>query len=81
MAAQRADDRAGDAFDREAPVRWVALALAIVLLAGCSHDDTVRPPLGAEMSAATLAKTCADPHWKQQNLGLWYSVCRHPVQW
>jgi hypothetical protein len=33
------------------------------------------------MSAAALAKTCADPNWKKENLGLWYSVCRRPVQW
>jgi outer membrane biogenesis lipoprotein LolB len=64
----------------EAPVRLAVLALVIVLLAGCSHD-AVRPPPGAEMSAAALAKTCADPNWKKQNLGLWYSVCRRPMHW
>ncbi|MGH7098581.1 MAG: hypothetical protein ACREE4_13060 [Stellaceae bacterium] len=61
-------------------MRWVLLAVVVVLLAGCSHD-TVRPPPGSEMSAATLAKDCANPQWKNENLGLWYSVCRRPMQW
>lgn len=65
---------------REAWVRLAALAVVIVLLTGCSHD-TVRPPPGSEMSAAALARHCANPKWKQENLGLWYSVCRHPMHW
>jgi hypothetical protein len=77
----REDDRAGNALWQEAPVRWAVLALGIVLLAGCSHGADDRPPPGSEMSAAALAKTCADPNWKKQNLGLWYSVCRRPMQW
>ena len=28
-----------------------------------------------------LKKNCADPKWKEQNLGLWYSVCRQPLRW
>jgi outer membrane biogenesis lipoprotein LolB len=68
-------------FGREAPVRLAVLALVIVLLAGCSHSTDEPPSSGAEMSAGTLAKTCADPEWKKQNLGLWYSVCRRPLQW
>jgi hypothetical protein len=28
-----------------------------------------------------VQKNCADPHWKDQNLGLWYSVCRTPMRW
>ena len=61
-------------------VRLAVLALVTALLAGCSHH-TIRPPPGSEMSAAELAKTCADPHWKKENLGLWYSVCQRPMRW
>ncbi len=61
-------------------MRGAVLALGLLLLAGCSHASD-RPPPGSEMSAAALAKTCADPNWKKENLGLWYSVCRQPVQW
>jgi hypothetical protein len=57
------------------------VVLVISLLTGCSHGTSDRPPPGSEMSAATLAKTCADPNWKKENLGLWYSVCRRPMQW
>ena len=32
-------------------------------------------------SDQVLQKDCADPAWKQQNLGLWYSVCRQPLRW
>jgi hypothetical protein len=80
IAPAQEDDRVGKAM-REAPVRWAVLALGIILLAGCSHTVDDRPPPGSQMSASALAKTCANPNWKKQNLGLWYSVCQHPMQW
>jgi hypothetical protein len=56
------------------------LALAIVL-AACSSDSTPVPPSDPQASAALLKKDCADPQWKEENLGLWYSVCRQPLRW
>ncbi len=61
-------------------MRLAVLAVLVVLLGGCSHSSD-RPPPGSEMSAATLAKNCANPKWKEENLGLWYSVCRRPMRW
>jgi hypothetical protein len=28
-----------------------------------------------------VEKNCADPQWKDKNLGLWYSVCRRSMNW
>jgi hypothetical protein len=62
-------------------VVFCALAAAI-LLGGCSHDDTPPVPTASEASSEEiLKKDCADPKWKEQNLGLWYSVCRQPLRW
>lgn len=58
---------------------FVVLAAGI-LLSGCSHDR----PAASEGEAASqqiLKKDCADPKWRDQNLGLWYSVCRQPLRW
>jgi hypothetical protein len=49
------------------------------MLAGCSGSPP--PDVNSTASAETLKKNCADPHWREQNLGLWYSVCRKPLQW
>jgi hypothetical protein len=63
----------------EALVRWGILALTIIL-AACSSDTPV-PPSDPQASAALLKKDCEDPKWKEENLGLWYSVCRQPLRW
>jgi hypothetical protein len=68
-----------------AAVRSAVLILALVflpagLLAACSGGSPVAPP-GATESAAMVEKNCNDPHWREQNLGLWYSVCRRPLRW
>jgi hypothetical protein len=55
---------------------------AAVLLNGCSSDKpTAATAASQESSEETLKKNCADPKWKEQNLGLWYSVCRQPLRW
>ena len=55
-------------------------AAAVILLAGCSGDK--KPDASAtEASPEIVKKDCADPKWKEQNLGLWYSVCRPPLRW
>jgi len=61
-------------------MRWGIVALLMAVLAGCSDSTPVAPPSATE-SPATVAKNCADPHWKDKNLGLWYSVCRQPMNW
>lgn len=63
-------------------MRGMVLVLgAAFLLAGCS-DDSAKPPPGSEASSEQiLKKDCNDPKWKEQNLGLWYSVCRQPLRW
>ena len=62
-------------------MRAVFVALAVVLLAsGCGSDDkAARAP--AASSEEILKRDCADPKWREQNLGLWYSVCRQPLRW
>jgi hypothetical protein len=62
-------------------VRAVFFVLAVAILAaGCSDDKPVADPSQAS-SEEILKKNCADPKWKEQNLGLWYSVCRQPLRW
>jgi outer membrane biogenesis lipoprotein LolB len=61
-------------------MRLAIAALVAVLLSACSGSASVAPADTTE-SAAMVQKNCADPHWKDQNLGLWYSVCRTPMRW
>ena len=56
------------------------LVMAIVV-AACSSDTTPVPPSDPQASAALLKKDCEDPKWREENLGLWYSVCRQPLRW
>jgi len=64
----------------EVSVRPGILALLIVI-AACSSSTTPVPSSDPQASAALLKKDCADPQWKEENLGLWYSVCRQPLRW
>jgi hypothetical protein len=65
---------------RGALVRPGILAALMVALAACS-SSTPPPPSDPTASAAILKKDCSDPKWQQENLGLWYSVCRQPLRW
>jgi hypothetical protein len=67
--------RKGDAL-----VKPAILAAVIVILAACS-SSTPPPPSDPTASAAILKKDCSDPKWREENLGLWYSVCRQPLRW
>jgi len=59
----------------------VFFVLAVAILAsGCSGDKAAATA-SQESSEEILKKNCADPKWKEQNLGLWYSVCRQPLRW
>ena len=60
----------------------VFLALVLAAAAAACSGDSAQPPRGSAAAAAeALKKDCADPHWKEENLGLWYSVCRQPMRW
>ncbi len=66
----------------ETLVRLAVLAVAIAAVAtGCSSDSKPQEVDDPTVSAEILKKDCADPHWREQNLGLWYSVCRQPMRW
>jgi len=58
---------------------FVVLAAAICV-SGCS-DDKPASPASQASSEEILKRDCADPKWREQNLGLWYSVCRKPLRW
>jgi hypothetical protein len=71
-------------------VRGTFLVLAVALpLAACGwfgggkgEDQTAKSEAATPQSSdAVLKKDCADENWKNQNLGLWYSVCRQPMRW
>jgi hypothetical protein len=64
----------------EGPVRGLVLAAMIAVLSACTPESAT-PPNDTASSAAALRHDCADPHWKEENLGLWYSVCRTPMRW
>ena len=71
----------GAAVRGERSVKAVFAALALVLLtAGCGDDKPSTPASGVS-SEEILKRNCADPAWREQNLGLWYSVCRQPLRW
>jgi hypothetical protein len=54
--------------------------VAAILTSGCSGDKPISTASEAS-SEQTLKKDCADAKWREQNLGLWYSVCRQPLRW
>ena len=72
-------------------MRFGAIVIAAALpVAACSwfgsddkKSEADKQPAGvaATMSEDTLKRNCADPKWRDQNLGLWYSVCRQPLRW
>ncbi len=55
--------------------------LATMLASGCSDDKPAATAASKASSEEILKRNCADPKWREQNLGLWYSVCRQPVRW
>jgi hypothetical protein len=60
----------------------VAIAALLAGVAGCSHDDKASPVVVDKTPPEqVLKRDCADPKWREQNLGLWYSVCRQSATW
>jgi len=74
---------AADRGDRgERLVRAVFFVVAVAILAsGCGSDDKPLPTQSDASSEQILKKDCADPKWRDQNLGLCSSVCRQPLRW
>lgn len=62
-------------------LRAVIVVMAVSLLAVSCSSDKPAPAGPQTTSEETLRKNCADPKWRDQNLGLWYSVCRQPMRW
>ena len=61
--------------------RIVFVALTAALLAGGCSGDKPAKTAGDANSEDILKRDCADPQWKEKNLGLWYSLCRQPLRW
>jgi hypothetical protein len=59
-------------------VLFLGTAMLPLLLGACGDD---KPVVDSTNSEQVLQRDCNDPKWKQQNLGLWYSVCRQPMRW
>ena len=66
-------------------VRVVFFVATALLLSACgwfgSKDEKPAAAVSQTPSEEILRKDCTDEQWKQQNLGLWYSVCRQPMRW
>ena len=57
----------------------LASVMVLLLTGGCSDDKVAVP--GDANSVQHLKRDCADAKWRDQNLGLWYSLCRQPLRW
>jgi hypothetical protein len=62
-------------------MRSAILVAVIGALAACSDSTPSAPQSDPTASAAILKKDCSDPKWQEENLGLWYSVCRQSLRW
>jgi hypothetical protein len=63
------------------PMPRVALLVAIALsVTGCGRDKP-QVSAGQTLSAEEVKQKCADPEWREKNLGIWYAVCRQPAAW
>jgi hypothetical protein len=63
------------------PMTRIALLVAIALLAAGCGGDKSEVVAGPTLSEEALKQKCADPQWREKNLGIWYSVCRQPANW
>ena len=59
----------------------LGLLVALVVFAvGCGRDKP-EVAAGQTLSEEALKQRCADPQWREKNLGIWYAVCRQPAAW
>ena len=63
------------------PAFRIAVLVATALLAGGCGRDKPEVAAGQTLSEEAVKQKCADPQWREQNLGVWYAVCRQPVGW
>jgi hypothetical protein len=51
--------------------------LALIALGGLSgcKDSPADNPIHDAQTEAAREHDCADPQWKEANLGLWYNIC------
>jgi len=56
-------------------VRVVTIC-ALAFLAGCGGHGSAIDPVRDQQEAIQQQKDCADPKWKEDHLGVWYSICR-----
>jgi hypothetical protein len=75
FAGLRASERNGGKL-----VKPAILGTLLAALAACSSSAPA-PTSDPTASAAILKKDCSDPKWQEENLGLWYSVCRQSLRW
>ena len=61
-------------------IRITLSVVLLVLLAGCGGDNP-NVAAGPTLSEEAVKQKCADPQWRDSNLGIWYAVCRQPVGW
>ena len=67
--------------DRVGRLTRLGLLVALVIFAaGCGRDKP-EVAAGQTISEEALKQRCADPQWREKNLGIWYAVCRQPAGW
>jgi hypothetical protein len=62
-----------------ARVMLLVLSIMMPLLLGACSGGKFVPVPGDANGEQHLRQDCANPNWKEQNLGLWYSLCRKPL--
>ena len=57
--------------------RYLIVLAGAAALSACSSSSTPAAN-GDEQGSEVIRrqKDCADPQWKAENLGIWYTVCR-----
>ena len=61
-------------------IRITLSVVLLVLLAGCGGDKT-NVAAGPTLSEEAVKQKCADPQWRDRNLGIWYAICRQSANW
>jgi hypothetical protein len=75
-AAGLREKQAGGCRLKEVVMKFLGLAAALaVLLCACGSGNGINPDED-QQEAIQQQKNCADPKWKEDHLGIWYSVCR-----